>query len=85
MLLLLLLAVLLSHPTWVRGLKHAPVNVYGIQLPSHPTWVRGLKLVRETKGNIKIQSHPTWVRGLKRVKSIVYKNAVSRTLRGCVD
>ena len=33
-----------SHPTWVRGLKHADrIGVY-LRHVSHPTWVRGLKL-----------------------------------------
>ncbi len=34
----------MSHPSWVRGLKHA-MNMYQqILLASHPSWVRGLKL-----------------------------------------
>ena len=32
-----------SHPTWVRGLKLAIVQVGVIRDVSHPTWVRGLK------------------------------------------
>ena len=32
-----------SHPTWVRGLKHAAIKKYQPDEPSHPTWVRGLK------------------------------------------
>ena len=32
-----------SHPTWVRGLKPAPVTYGDTTYRSHPTWVRGLK------------------------------------------
>ena len=36
---------MLSHPTWVRGLK-LPNAQYGEESSvSHPTWVRGLKLL----------------------------------------
>ena len=34
---------ILSHPTWVRGLKLDTSLVIGIAYLSHPTWVRGLK------------------------------------------
>ena len=35
--------LILSHPTWVRGLKPLPsLQEIKIRL-SHPTWVRGLK------------------------------------------
>ena len=32
-----------SHPTWVRGLKHANTDTFTVSAMSHPTWVRGLK------------------------------------------
>ena len=33
----------MSHPAWVRGLKH-PFAAALMQIPlSHPAWVRGLK------------------------------------------
>ena len=35
---------MLSHPTWVRGLKHNALLEEDLSLASHPTWVRGLKL-----------------------------------------
>ena len=35
---------LLSHPTWVRGLKPKRVRGRYVDDLSHPTWVRGLKL-----------------------------------------
>ena len=34
----------MSHPTWVRGLKPVRVFAPDKNIPSHPTWVRGLKL-----------------------------------------
>ena len=34
---------MLSHPTWVRGLKLTSCAVCYQSIPSHPTWVRGLK------------------------------------------
>ena len=33
----------MSHPTWVRGLKHASEELIEDAEKSHPTWVRGLK------------------------------------------
>ena len=33
----------LSHPTWVRGLKHNAIAQIKAAAKSHPTWVRGLK------------------------------------------
>ena len=54
-----------SHPTRVRGLKHAVIVSIPYIYKSHPTRVRGLKL-RLTWANCKtISSHPTRVRGLK--------------------
>ena len=35
---------LVSHPTWVRGLKLADHACSLLDGVSHPTWVRGLKL-----------------------------------------
>ena len=35
-----------SHPSWVRGLKHASKLHEPVELLSHPSWVRGLKLHR---------------------------------------
>ena len=56
---------MLSHPTWVRGLKLIKLSLSIHRLTSHPTWVRGLKL-RDTATALNIgESHPTWVRGLK--------------------
>ena len=34
----------MSHPTWVRGLKHRTFQLVRPRIRlSHPTWVRGLK------------------------------------------
>ena len=35
----------LSHPSWVRGLKHNKNNILIRIRKSHPSWVRGLKLI----------------------------------------
>ena len=61
----------MSHPTWVRGLKHQQsieiVNAFW----SHPTWVRGLKLLIRRLKPIQsvapyvgawIETYPTYVR-----------------------
>ena len=36
---------MLSHPSWVRGLKLIINHVFQSKLTSHPSWVRGLKLL----------------------------------------
>ena len=33
----------MSHPVWVRGLKHEIGESYDPNEASHPVWVRGLK------------------------------------------
>ena len=35
----------MSHPAWVRGLKHPVIYQQANNLESHPAWVRGLKLI----------------------------------------
>ena len=44
----------LSHPTWVRGLKPKITPPKGDNVESHPTWVRGLKLHEAQKRNHQI-------------------------------
>ena len=34
----------MSHPMWVRGLKHSSIHRHTLIHLSHPMWVRGLKL-----------------------------------------
>ena len=75
----------LSHPTWVRGLKHPCCRCTSQVLESHPTWVRGLKQVSFANGYKPYESHPTWVRGLKHYRDEVNASPWCRTLRGCVD
>ena len=36
--------LLLSHPSWVRGLKLEWLEGWWTPYQSHPSWVRGLKL-----------------------------------------
>ena len=64
----------MSHPTWVRGLKHVLFVVGLSLLKSHPTWVRGLKHVLFVVGLSLLKSHPTWVRGLKLYNSDTCKS-----------
>ena len=33
----------MSHPSWVRGLKHGKTIIIAKNYRSHPSWVRGLK------------------------------------------
>ena len=40
---------MLSHPTWVRGLKSIENLTTARVIKSHPTWVRGLKSYEECK------------------------------------
>ena len=57
----------MSHPTWVRGLKHRTEQYLHKTRESHPTWVRGLKLYNSGICKSNQKSHPTWVRGLKQL------------------
>ena len=61
----IVVTIVQSHPTWVRGLKPKEMTAIVENAMSHPTWVRGLKLVDAQIDNVKAESHPTWVRGLK--------------------
>ena len=56
---------MLSHPTWVRGLKQNMQSSTILNYASHPTWVRGLKRSLSFALVFVPSSHPTWVRGLK--------------------
>ncbi len=73
-----------SHPTWVRGLKHAhtTTNEHLCVAPYVGAWIETCQCqgCRDT-----CQSHPTWVRGLKLSGLTKYQFQSSRTLRGCVD
>ena len=55
----------LSHPSWVRGLKHPLIENRQKLTKSHPSWVRGLKLLILLALRKFSLSHPSWVRGLK--------------------
>ena len=69
---------IVSHPTWVRGLKLLPKPKPKPKPKSHPTWVRGLKQLKAVYLHYKNESHPTWVRGLKLV--IVPVDTVARAV-----
>ena len=60
-----LFASILSHPSWVCGLKPIPeLDSIGMQT-SHPSWVCGLKPVSFYLNSVNKLSHPSWVCGLK--------------------
>ena len=76
----------MSHPVWVRGLKHSSRARPRHHSESHPVWVRGLK--RSTPAELKTlaESHPVWVRGLKHRWSLQGASQhPGRTPCGCVD
>ena len=77
---------LLSHPTWVRGLK--PFRRIGGSLYSEVAPYVGAWIETKSDRNFDISplSHPTWVRGLKLIDMLLsVQTAERRTLRGCVD
>ena len=46
--------LLLSHPVWVRGLKHG-IGIQINELPvSHPVWVRGLKRLGLSRNKVAV-------------------------------
>ena len=55
----------LSHPVWVRGLKHdmllTPINMV-LVAPRVGAWI---ETHHATGNNTPTTSHPVWVRGLK--------------------
>ena len=56
---------MMSHPTWVRGLKLSLVMVslwLHIVAPHVGAWIETSTLVNRVNAYL---SHPTWVRGLK--------------------
>ena len=59
----------MSHPSWVRGLKHNNRRGQTKAQKSHPSWVRGLKQKESKRNKDGNSSHPSWVRGLKRKNS----------------
>ena len=76
---------LLSHPTWVRGLKHRIRREQIIDITSHPTWVRGLKL---TCLKLFVILNSRTLRGCVDWNNSSFDLVISplgRTLRGCVD
>jgi len=55
----------MSHPVWVRGLKHNPIHDHLSQshvAPRVGAWIETTVRVTPT---FVARSHPVWVRGLK--------------------
>ena len=77
--------VLLSHPTWVCGLKLKNVEYGKEKAMSHPTWVCGLK---QAMMLLRLISSVTpyvgvWIETC--TFPLVREIVISHTLRGCVD
>ena len=76
----------MSHPVWVRGLKHA-ISVPDICLrkvaPRVGAWIE-THPIGEPAEEVR-RSHPVWVRGLKLSHSRQTQRGRSRTPCGCVD
>ena len=61
-----------SHPSWVCGLKPFARPELAEKPMSHPSWVCGLKLKCDAKVRQFSVSHPSWVCGLKRQKITLF-------------
>ncbi len=78
--------MILSHPTWVRGLKRC-LYLWDKQLLLRRIlhgcvdWNFRIKRSREHRTT----SHPTWVRGLKHCCRFNRPYQICRILHGCVD
>ena len=80
------LAILKSHPLWVRGLKSQTLSFLLTFLASHPLWVRGLKFLWALQ-TFAMQSRRTLYGCVDWNIIEIFKNILSRcrTLYGCVD
>ena len=55
----------MSHPTWVRGLKHSIGRPNGRAYAVAPYVGAWIETDNYNKNLSQVWSHPTWVRGLK--------------------
>ena len=76
---------LLSHPSWVCGLKLVNTCQMICNVMSHPSWVCGLKQQTFAHAATVQGSHPSWVCGLKPLVVCINQKHLCHTLRGCVD
>ena len=60
-----MLAIWVSHPAWVCGLKRSNQITVSTCMTSHPAWVCGLKPEKHCPQQFVRRSHPAWVCGLK--------------------
>ena len=65
-----MLAAALSHPVWVRGLKHKATSVVLLLYvaPRVGAWIETLRAAQAKQKFL--ESHPVWVRGLKQNKIV---------------
>ena len=75
----------MSHPAWVRGLKHAGEGGLCHQKNVAPCVGAWIETARVRTAPRYGASHPAWVRGLKQTDLAGAKALWRRTLRGCVD
>ena len=75
----------MSHPMWVRGLKHQSLRSVVCRSMSHPMWVRGLKraLRSEKAINVVAPYVGAWIETIQNESR--KRITVGRTLCGCVD
>ena len=81
----LITILVMSHPSWVCGLKQRAES--GISIQSGHT-LRGCVDWNSIKSEARhwiTMSHPSWVCGLKPISPIRVCRLTSHTLRGCVD
>ena len=76
---------MLSHPTWVRGLKRLIFISFSVVLMSHPTWVRGLKLLSVSSYIENCEVAPyvgAWIETLHHLPSAIYTASHPTWVRG---
>ena len=76
----------MSHPSRVRGLKHAALFEKFLKNLSHPSRVRGLKQSEESKVSRSFLVAPftgAWIE--TKYSLAILRTSEGRTLHGCVD
>ena len=74
-----------SHPSWVCGLKLFLIGTTENAFQVTPFVGVWIETNRNRKHHCICQSHPSWVCGLKLIGTVIIVNAISHTLRGCVE
>ena len=77
--------LLVSHPSWVRGLKRQLKQDEVAKSHVAPLVGAWIETLTDVSCSWILLSHPSWVRGLKQKTNHDESNYKSRTPRGCVD